>query len=302
MYVRAVEMALSIYNDGSAKSKWYYPTIVNGIRLSKNCSYETRLTQLNFYHLSLHYVQNWTILNMFADINRADIVIIDTMKYFNGHYVYVIKAIEKFDIKANDSLKYFSKNNNDEIFEKVDDSIEEPIYNIENILSFTGNKRNRNLISEILSNKYYFYHEIYVDDKDFSVVYYKYFSRLPHNIQEKSCTTELGISTSFEKFNNTWYPKLMNYYDETLWFANKKDTTKYITTKVHILMSVNKLILKDVKPFNKEKTLNDDSHFDYLSDFKNDTIFWNNYNYYPDDNLRNIVFKDLEYFEKQHDK
>ena len=182
------------------------------------------------------------------------------------------------------------------------DSIEDPVYNIGNINSLEGNKRNRNLITEIISNKYYDYDEIYIDDKDFSIVYSKAFIRIPTSITNSYNLNEIGISTLFEKYNNTWYPKLMDYYDKLIWYKNKTDTTDYITTKMHVLMSVNKLNLTDVKPFNKEETIKRPYTYNYFSRFKYDPVFWENYNYYPDDNLRKIVFKDLDFLEKKEKK
>ena len=109
MYVRAIEVAMSIYNDGSAKRRWNYPAIINGIRLSENYSYETDQAQLYFFHLELNYIDNWTPLTIFSSIRKEDLIIIDTMKYFNGHYVYVIKGASKSKFSAKDLRNIFLK-------------------------------------------------------------------------------------------------------------------------------------------------------------------------------------------------
>ena len=124
---------MNIYNDGDAKKEYYYPTKIEGVRLSKDYSKNGKLLQMNANELRMLNVYNWTILNIFSNLRKFDFVI-DTMKYFNGHYVYVVKGGKATNKNDNDTIKnsykiisdkngniiseeYFSDEENDEEYE-----------------------------------------------------------------------------------------------------------------------------------------------------------------------------------------
>ena len=295
-FVRACEIAMNIYNDGDAKKEYYYPTKIEGVRLSKDYSKNGKLIQSYANELRMINVCNWTILVVFSNLRKCDFVI-DSMKYFNGHYVYVVKGGKAFNKNDTDTIKNsykFISDKNGNIISEEYFSDEE---NEEKNDTYIEKKHNKNFVNELLKNNYYDYFEFYIDEKDYSIIYFKYYSKIPFG-NNHFWIKEMNVSTTFEKINNTYYPKLMKYYTETLFFNEMLSST----SKLYLQMTVNKIKLDTIEPFKDNEIIGNTINNDYLNKYEYDEKFWENYNYFPDDKLRKKVFEDLEILEKQQNK
>ena len=284
-FVRAHELALSIYNDGILSIRNYYPTKIEGIRLSKNLSKNAKLIQMNLNELNLLFTDNWTIIDYLKSFKRVKFRV-DTIEFLNKQFVYILKG--RVNLSKNDTIS--NKNTFNIISDKNGNILSNEELSTSDLADENDTLIEKATYNELKLNKnssYYEDIELHVNASDFGIIYAKYIVKPPRN-SSIFWIKELETITTFEKQQNSYFPKLMIFNQETVFYSENKEVTK----KTYSLMTLNKIKF-NVKPLKEEETIGKTCDNYYLDNYKYNAKFWDNYNYFPDDKLRKKVFKDL---------
>ena len=254
----ALEAALSVYNNGDGKKK-YYPTKIDGIKFQKSKEVKINISMLNFI-----YKMNWTTKTLFIENFRKWTFSVDTIEYFDNNGVYVLKGYRS---SSSVSEHYIDSTKTD----------------IEDIDEVSKHENNKNICSNQGSPMEFV--EIQIDAKDFAIIYFS------HEYKDVTKKIFTNFSTTFEKINNKYYPKYCRFYDENNLSKTLFTTKEYNApfNKIYVYMNINNINMDNVKEFNDDDCINI-FHFERYSA---NPAFWENYNYITNDKLREKVFKDL---------
>ena len=283
-YARAIEAAVSVYNDGKENiGDKFFSTKINGVRYSED--YLSKLAKAgSFNQLSLFLTNNFDYKWFFAPVEDTKYWV-DSMVMLDKTLVYVITGVPE-----KTSNKTYRKIVTDIDFETGEISRHKIKYS-------ALVKRNTDL---------YYTYTFYIKSDDYSILKMSYRDTLYKPIlSEYIKQNGLYISynstnkyVEFFEYNNNLFPRYIKAECD-IGYYKKKDSVFFISVSKYSDMMVNQVNTGKVSDFLPEKQPGLFADI-YTQGYEYNPEFWANYNYIPDDEMRNEVTRSVNLIKTEY--
>ncbi len=285
-WARAIEAALSVYNDGVIHiGDYFYPARINGIRNSKNFLSEFAQSE-NYNQISLFLTSTLDVQRFLMGLQNMKFRV-DSMIYLDKQLIWVISGKPKSTSKK---TYYHFEYQMDKNSGKIQKIKQKTVCDVERGTDF-----------------YYEYH-YYITDGDFAIVKVDYQDTAYRPVIREDLKTIGGLyisytttrkSLEFNKYKDVWYPKYLSEYKEIGYFT-KKDSSLFVNVVKHSDFLINSYQTELVTEIPKSQEIRMFKDI-YNQGYVYDHHFWSNFNIIADDPLRKEVFTDLKLAELERD-
>jgi hypothetical protein len=284
-YKRAIEAAIEVYDDGEIHiGDYFYPSRIMGIRTGENCL--GTFSKSESYNQLLLFLTNSLDLQWYLIKTDRLKYTLDSMVFKDNKLIYAVSAVPK-KLK-NKTYTYYEKKLDMQTGKLVEKKVK-VVHKVEDGTDFYCKYQ-----YYITSDKFAFVKVILFDTL--------YKPAIRNYIRSNGCYTSmnsLNKTIIFANYEEKWYPKYINERKELAYYK-KKDSLMF-----HNIVKYSDLMVNDIKTKNIRmiKTYEQTRLYKdiYEQGYAMSNEFWNNYNFMPDDDLRNNVMQDIQTMKEESD-